>query len=165
MIKSTTNQNAGQFTGWHMLFLMLAFFGVIFSVNFFMAWSASRTWTGLVVKNSYIASQQFNTKLANARAQAKLGWQGGLDYDGRGLVFFLHDGADTPLDAQKVSIALNRPIGVSGDQVHTLYQSPDGSWFAPVTLEPGAWNAQIVVQFANQPDYEHHARLNVGGTN
>lgn len=152
-----------RFTGWHMLFLMLAFFGVIFSVNFFMAFSASRTWTGLVVQNSYVASQQFNTKLANARAQAEMGWQGGLDYADGGLVFHLTDAVGQPLPALGVTIALNRPIGVAGDQSHQLVQRPDGRWFAPVLLQTGVWNAQIVASFADQADYEHHARLTVGG--
>ena len=45
---------------------MLAFFGVIIAVNVVMATLASTSWTGLVVENSYVASQEFNRK-ADAR--------------------------------------------------------------------------------------------------
>ena len=145
-----------------MLAIMVAFFGVIISVNVFMAGSAIRTWTGLVVENSYVASQQFNTKLTNARQQAAMGWQGGLVYDENELRFTLNDGEGMPLMAQNVSIALSRPIGTKGDQQLTLTQSKDGSYIAPVTLASGVWNAAIVVSFDDQADYEHHARLNVG---
>ena len=51
-----------EFTGRHMLAIMLAFFGTIIAVNLVMAIFASRSWTGLVVKNSYVASQEFNEK-------------------------------------------------------------------------------------------------------
>ncbi len=48
-----------EFTGRHMWLLAVSFFGVIISVNIVMAVSAARTWTGLVVENSYVASQEF----------------------------------------------------------------------------------------------------------
>lgn len=151
-----------QFTGWHMLAIMVAFFGVIISVNVFMAVSAVRTWTGLVVKNSYVASQEFNTKLANANAQAAMGWTGGLEYSDGELLFTLSDGEAIPLKAETVTIALSRPIGVEGDQTVSLSRQQDGSYLVPVVLTPGAWNAVILASFADQPDYEHRARLNVG---
>ena len=57
-----------------MLSIMLAFFGVIIAVNVVMATLASTSWTGLVVENSYVASQEFNRKAEESRAQAALGW-------------------------------------------------------------------------------------------
>ncbi len=57
------------FTGRHMLFAMLAFFGVIIAVNLTMAVFATKSWTGLVVKNSYVASQAFNRELEQAKVQ------------------------------------------------------------------------------------------------
>ena len=64
---------SGEFTGRHMLAAMLAFFGVIIAVNITMAVFAQTSWTGFVVRNSYVASQEFNGKVAAARAQAALG--------------------------------------------------------------------------------------------
>jgi len=150
----------GQFTGWHMLALMIAFFGVIISVNVFMAISATRTWTGLVVENSYVASQEFNEKLANARAQEAAGWQGGLDYKSGVLTFTLIEGAK-PLEPVEVIVSVARPIGTEGEQRLTLTRNPSGAYTTPLTLEDGVWVASIVARFADGPDYEHHARLNV----
>ncbi|WP_421718486.1 FixH family protein [Algiphilus sp.] len=65
------------FTGWHFLAIILAFFCVIISVNLFMAWNATNSWTGLVVKNSYVASQHFNEVTAEKRRQLAMGWKGG----------------------------------------------------------------------------------------
>ena len=71
-----------RFTGWHMTAIMIAFFGVIITVNMTMAVFATRTFGGKVVENSYVASQQFNEWLAAARAQEKLGWKHELSLDG-----------------------------------------------------------------------------------
>lgn len=151
-----------EFTGWHMLALMVVFFGIVFGVNFYMAFSAIQTWTGLVVENSYVASQQFNTKLANAHTQQEMGWQGGLDYVDNQLLFSLRDGDGTPLKPVNVLIDLSRPIGTSGDQSFILSPSSNGDFTVPVDLAPGVWNAAIVAQFSDQPDYEHRARLVIG---
>ena len=58
-----------EFTGRHMLLIMLAFFGVIISVNIVIAVIANKSWTGLIVKNSYVASQEFNAKISDANKQ------------------------------------------------------------------------------------------------
>ena len=54
------------------------FFGVIITVNLTMAYYANSTWSGLVVKNSYVASQEFNGKVEQVKAQEALGWKGSL---------------------------------------------------------------------------------------
>jgi nitrogen fixation protein FixH len=152
-----------QFTGWHMLTVMVLFFGVIFGVNAFMAASAIGTWTGLVVENSYVASQEFNGKLANARAQDAMGWQGGFDYRDGEVVFTLVDGNGAPLAAEIVTADLSRPIGIAGDRTLTLVRAADGTYRAETALASGVWNAAIIATFDGQPDYEHRARLIVGG--
>ncbi|TJV88129.1 MAG: cytochrome oxidase, partial [Mesorhizobium sp.] len=75
---SAHTQKNREFTGRHMLLIILSFFGVIVGVNLTMATLASTSWTGLVVENSYVASQQFNRKAEEGRAQAALGWTGKL---------------------------------------------------------------------------------------
>ena len=49
----------------------VAAFGVIIGVNLVLALSAVRTFPGLEVKNSYVASQTFDERRA---AQEALGW-------------------------------------------------------------------------------------------
>ncbi len=50
---------------------MVAFFGVIIAVNVTMATIAIASWTGLVVQNSYVASQEFETQAPRARGAAR----------------------------------------------------------------------------------------------
>ncbi|MGE0776676.1 MAG: FixH family protein, partial [Sphingomonadaceae bacterium] len=52
------------FTGRHMAIILIAFFGVVIAVNFYMARMAIGTFGGTVVDNSYVASQRFNGWLA-----------------------------------------------------------------------------------------------------
>ena len=63
-----------RFTGWHFTVIISAFFGVVIAVNLTMAVFATRTFGGVVVENSYVASQKYNDWLQAARRQQKLAW-------------------------------------------------------------------------------------------
>ena len=65
-------------TGWHVLAMFLAFFGVIIAVNATMAWQAIKTFPGLEVANGYVASQSFDAEKA---AQKALQWRLDPQYD------------------------------------------------------------------------------------
>ena len=67
--------------GGHVLAMLLAFFGVIIAVNMVMAYFANSTWSGLVVENGYVASQNFDENLAKAKAQEALGWDVGFAFN------------------------------------------------------------------------------------
>ena len=60
----------GPFTGKHFAVIIVAFFAVVVSVNVYMARAASSTFGGVVVENSYVASQNFNAWLAEADGKA-----------------------------------------------------------------------------------------------
>jgi nitrogen fixation protein FixH len=53
-----------RFTGRHMTGILVAFFGVVMTVNFTMAYVAISGFGGTVVDNSYVASQNYNRWLA-----------------------------------------------------------------------------------------------------
>ena len=52
-------------TGRHVFAIFLLAFGTIISVNIFMAYSAIKTFPGVEVENSYIASQTFDQRYAD----------------------------------------------------------------------------------------------------
>ena len=70
--------SAQGFTGLHMLLSTSAFFCVVIAVNVTMAVYASSSWSGLVVENTYVASQEFNRKAAAMKAMATSGIKGTL---------------------------------------------------------------------------------------
>ena len=83
-----------ELTGRHVLVITLAAFGVIIAVNLVMAFLAVGSFPGLEVKNSYVASQQFDR---DRLAQENLGWTARASYDGAQLAIEIVDGqgADT----------------------------------------------------------------------
>ena len=67
--------SARSFTGRQMLLIMLAFFGVIITVNVTMVRFATSSFGGLVVENSYVASQRFEADRSAALAQPIAEWK------------------------------------------------------------------------------------------
>ena len=57
--------------GWHVATVFVLAFSVIISVNLVLAFNAVRTFPGLEVKNSYVASQSFDEDRAT---QLALNW-------------------------------------------------------------------------------------------
>jgi nitrogen fixation protein FixH len=57
-------QTASGFTGRHMAITIVGFFLVVIVVNLAMARMATSTFGGVVVENSYVASQHYNRWLA-----------------------------------------------------------------------------------------------------
>jgi len=60
-----------ELTGGKVFAMFAGGFGLIIAVNVYMATKAVTTFPGMVVENSYVASQTFDAELA---AQQKLGW-------------------------------------------------------------------------------------------
>lgn len=57
--------------GWHVFTGFAGAFSIIITVNLTLAFQAVRTFPGLEVRNSYVASQTFD---ADRTAQLGLGW-------------------------------------------------------------------------------------------
>ncbi len=133
-----------QFTGRHMLFLMLAFFGVIIAVNLLMAIVATGSWTGLVVPNSYVASQQYNAKLQAAREQAALGWTSRLQHSQGKLAIVIADAAGAPLTHLTVVADISVPAHEHSNQQITLRPTVADGYVSTVDLVPGQWQADVL---------------------
>lgn len=127
----------GEFTGRRMAIVMIAFFGVVIAVNLLMATLATRTFGGTVVDNSYVASQNFNSWLQQARDQAKLEWseQTGLDSTGR-LVSQLRSPMG-PLDGAVVEAHIAHPLGREPERVLSLASEGQGRYRSSETLPLG----------------------------
>ena len=148
-----------QFTGRHMLAVLLAFFGTIITVNLTMAWFANSTWSGLVVKNSYVASQEFNGHQAEARAHAALGWKPSTSYQNGTFAFTLLDAAGNPVETNGVKAKLIRPAHEGFDQVVELSPQGNGRYSAPVTLADGQWVIEVLAEAGLDTPYRHAKRI------
>lgn len=146
-----------QFTGWHMLAIICAFFGTIITVNLIMATYANTSWTGLVVQNTYVASQQFNERVAESRAQAALGWKDGLTIGNGEIRYTLVDASGSPIPVATVSAAFRRPAYESEDWQATLTRGDDGAFVATAPVRDGIWIVNTEAKLDNGQVY-HQAR-------
>lgn len=125
-----------KFTGWHMTGIMVLFFGTVMAVNFTMAYRATSTFGGVVVQNSYVASQNFNGWLDDAEAQERLGWEAvaSLRDDGRVEVRFTG-----PSDAAGLIAMARHPLGHAEPQYLAFDALGGGEYLSREALDEGRW--------------------------
>ncbi len=143
MSMGTIDRKERRFTGYHMLASMVAFFGVVFAVNFWLAYEAETTWTGLIAKNGYAPSQQFNAELAAARAQQERGWHSALAYRNGTLELRLADKSGSAVILDNMTAELGRPAYDGQDRKLPLTHRGHGVYTALVDLPHGAWDVRI----------------------
>jgi nitrogen fixation protein FixH len=146
-----------------MLALMVAFFGVVIGVNVTLAVLARTSWTGLVVENAYVASQQFNERAAEGKAQAALGWTGTLSIDKRGVGYRLVDRAGRPVAVEAVTITLRRPAYAAEDRTLTLAPAAAGTFQLAEPVRDGVWIVEIDAALPGKAPYRDVRRIVVSG--
>lgn len=114
------------FKGWHMAAITISFFSVIIAVNITLAVLAKSSWTGLVVENSYVASQGFNHDAEIARQQQAVGWKMGLNLTRSAASISVHDRANQPLIGLNVRMLLQRPTDDADDSALNLQETLPG---------------------------------------
>ena len=149
------------FTGWHMLTIMVLFFGTIISVNVTMAWFASSSWSGLLVENTYVASQKFDDEVAINREMQARGWKSDLSVEDGVLIYQLADAGGDPILVDAVSVLLHRPVGVVEDQHVSLTHLGSERYSSKVTMEPGHWVAKITANKDGALHYREALRLDL----
>lgn len=152
---------AGKFTGKHMALCMVGFFGVIIAVNLLMATLAKQSWTGLVVKNSYVASQDFNDHLQAGRDQAALGWKSIFLYTDGQFSFDLQDRDGASVKADHVDLEIGRPATEISDATLSMSLLVDGQFQLQHRLAPGLWDVRAKAR-VGEKTYIRDLRLHVG---
>lgn len=140
---TATASSKGQLTGRKMTAIFVAFFGVVLAVNFTMAHFASSTFGGVVVENSYVASQHYNKWLGAAAAQEKLGWSAAVSRlpDDRVAVRF----AGAP-DGLIVNAVARHPLGRAPDQALAFVRAADGAFVSTKPVAPGRWMLRLAAE-------------------
>ncbi len=128
-----------RFTGRHMTMILVAFFGVVIAVNFTMAWFASATFGGLVVENSYVASQEFNGWLEKARTEKALGWTLDLKRGPAERLDVRLASEGKALPGARVSILANHPLGRLPERTLTFRDLGAGRYESIEALPDGRW--------------------------
>jgi nitrogen fixation protein FixH len=149
----------GKFTGYHMLAITVAFFGTIIAVNITLAWFANSSWTGLVVANSYVASQKFDDKTAELQAQAKLGFAARIAFADGAPAVQLTGKSGKPETGATVELAVGRIADARQDVVLALAEGEAGNYRAAARIDPGLWVGELRVKFADGKAWSKPVRL------
>ncbi|KIC45324.1 MAG: FixH family protein [Ruegeria sp.] len=148
-----------QFTGKHALAIFVAAFGVIIAVNLLLAYKAVQTFPGLEVKNSYVASQEFNERL---KEQQALGWDIQAELSGGLLILHITDQTGAPVQVSELQAVVGRATHVKEDF------SPDFTfdgiaYAAPASLGEGNWNIRLLAKDMDGSEFAQRIPLYVKG--
>lgn len=146
-----------QLTGRGVLVIALAAFGVVIAVNVTLMVLATGTFSGLVVRNSYVASQDFDRART---AQEALGWDAAVTYDGDALRLDLIDADGEVVRPSSLAITVGRPTTEREDRALDLVETPAG-FAAPLSLSPGAWRVEVAARAADGTDFYQRRVLRV----
>jgi nitrogen fixation protein FixH len=146
-------------TGRAVLYGLLAFFGVVFAVNGALIYFAVGSWSGLSTERPFEAGRDHDRTLAQAEAQAALGWRSAVDLvpgtaGGQAVEVTLNGRNGAPLGGLEVELALRRPARGDLDQRLSLNETAAGRYRGTVVLPlPGRWYADIRVRDADGARY------------
>jgi nitrogen fixation protein FixH len=160
---STASNKGFVFTGWHMAAVIVLFFGTIISVNFYMAYNAFTSWSGFVVENTYVASQQFNGKVAQARALAATGVTGKLTVAADRLRYEVTGADGQPVSADRLVLNFKRPVGEHQDFQLEMTAAGPGLFTASHPVLPGHWIVEAIAENAGARILHHAERISVHG--
>jgi nitrogen fixation protein FixH len=134
------------FTGRHFLYVIVAFFGVVFAANFAMAWFALSNFRGVIVDSGYVASQSFNADEAQLEAQAARGWSFEVTAPGGAPMAAIRDAEGAPISGLAMEAIALRPLDEREDAALTMIETAPGLYAAQESLAPGRWKLDLIAE-------------------
>ena len=145
-LSADPSSKSGKLTGWHVFWIMLGFFGLMFTVNGIFLYHAITSFPGEDVKKSYLQGLDYNHTLEAKAAQDQLGWSAAAGMVGSDLVFDLTDADGNPLEGYQVTSELRRAASTAHDQIAKMQPLQSGSYAVNLSdLPAGRWDVQFQV--------------------
>jgi nitrogen fixation protein FixH len=155
-----TPEKGFRLTGWHVLAIVCAFFGVVIAVDVGMATMAYRTFSGEVADDPYDAGLLYNRTLAARRVQAALGWTAAIErVQGGDVRVTVKDRAGQPVEGLKVSAVLERPATEAGRETLAFVRAEPGVYEAKAGHLSGAWDVRVRAVDGQGRPFEAEERL------
>jgi nitrogen fixation protein FixH len=155
----------GKLKGHHVLFMLVAFFGIVFTVNGVFLGKALSTYTGVVSVEPYVKGLAYNTRIAAGNRQAALGWTDSLEVGRDGNIAITIANRDgQPVRGLALTGMLGRPSTNRLDRALTLVEAEPGR-YAAVTgkvLEEGTWLVAVEARASEEggePVYRLRRRI------
>ncbi|WP_095589461.1 FixH family protein [Actibacterium ureilyticum] len=150
---------AKELTGRKVLLITVSAFAVIIGVNIFMAVKAVSTFPGLEVKNSYVASQEFDQRRA---AQEALGWSIATRYEGGLLHLYFTDSQGQPVIPETIEVLIGRTTEAQ-DDIRPVFSGYNGTYSTPIDLDHGKWMMRVEARAEDGTPFRQRLELFVRG--
>ena len=143
--------------GWYIPWIFVGCFAVIIGVNAVMVTFATSSWTGLVTRSSFEASNRYNAAIAGQRAQEARGWRHELRFEPAGerdgmLRVELRDRNGAGLAGGTVHVRARRAGTDRHDMRIALDDLGGGAYGAPVRLPvAGRWTFRVLARIGGAP--------------
>jgi len=139
---------------------IVAFFGVVTTVNGVMIWFALTTFTGLDREEPYLRGIGYNDILAEARDQAATGWAAAVEAAADRLAVEVADAGAGPLRGA-VYARIKRPVDAHLDFETDLAAVGDGRYVAFVDWPAkGQWDVLVTIEHGGRR-LQHQERVHV----
>ena len=146
-------------TGRKVFIITASAFAVIIGVNVTLAYQAIVTFPGLEVKNSYVASQNFD---ADRKAQLALDWKVSAAIEDSTLRLSITDKLGNPVQVAELNSTLGRATEIKDDRTPD-FVFDGNAYIAPVALAPGNWNLRMVAIAKDGTKFQQRIVLFVKG--
>ena len=156
-----------ELTGRHVLIILGLFFLAMFIANGALAYFALSTLHGSELENPYDASQSYNVKIAEARAQDDRKWTAGVttrsEDQGQRVMVEFRDREGAPIPDLLVTARFRHPFDASLDRSATL--ASDGLDYEGVAapIPPGRWTLVIEASRGSERLYRSESKILVAG--
>lgn len=151
--------------GWHVLVMLLTFFGITIAVNVVFTTYALSTFSGEDVSKPYLRGLEYNKTLAARAEQAKLRWTASIDVAREGasdaVITVSIAGADgQPEGGLAVTALLKRPTDANLDKTVTLDPLGGGQYRGRVSdVVAGQWEIVARAGTGDVPSFEAQRRV------
>ncbi len=155
-------------TGRSVVVLLGLFFGVMFAANGALIYTALSTLHGEELENPYDASQVYNQRIAEARAQNLLGWVADVttrqEGGGERIVADFRDRDGAPIPGLDVRARFVHPFDKGADREAIL--TSDGGAYEGVAapLHAGRWTLVIEAKQDGQRKFTSQNRVTLAET-
>jgi Predicted integral membrane protein linked to a cation pump len=164
-----TERSKGLSDGKRVMIALLAFFGLVFTVDGIFIYLAATTKDGLVETNYYQKGLHYDDVVQLKKRQAELGWSFDLTPPAKNgpLEIHLKDAQGKPLSGMRIAASLRRPAEAGFDQDLTLTEVAPGTYRAELTLPvSGLWDLKAQVRTAESGEKDQaifESRFTVSG--
>jgi nitrogen fixation protein FixH len=159
---------SGELSGRHVVAILGLFFLVMFAANITLIYFALHTLHGSELENPYDASQAYNARITEARAQAERGWTVNVmtraEGEGERIMAEFRNRDGAPIPDLEVTARFAHPFDAALDRTATL--ASDGLDYEGVAapVRPGRWNLVIEAKRGSERVFRSENKIVVADT-